>query len=76
MTSPSRPAIVFAPHPDDEVFGCGGAIMLHVSNGDPVRVVGTVTRFSVPSPSQPAPARRTGSRRNRPKSPCAKVRKS
>jgi LmbE family N-acetylglucosaminyl deacetylase len=33
------PAIVFAPHPDDEVFGCGGAIMRHVSNGDPVRVV-------------------------------------
>lgn len=33
------PAIVFAPHPDDEVFGCGGAIMRHVSSGDPVRVV-------------------------------------
>ncbi|QJD31203.1 PIG-L family deacetylase [Methylococcus geothermalis] len=33
------PAIVFAPHPDDEVFGCGGAIMRHISAGDSVRVI-------------------------------------
>jgi len=33
------PAVVFAPHPDDEVFGCGGAIMRHVSAGDPARVI-------------------------------------
>lgn len=33
------PAIVFAPYPGDEVAGCGGAIMRHVSSGDPVRVV-------------------------------------
>jgi glycosyltransferase involved in cell wall biosynthesis/LmbE family N-acetylglucosaminyl deacetylase len=32
-------AIVFAPHPDDEVFGCGGAIMRHVEQGIPVRVI-------------------------------------
>lgn len=31
--------LVFAPHPDDEVFGCGGAIMCHVRQGVPVRVV-------------------------------------
>ncbi|WP_200375676.1 PIG-L family deacetylase [Thiocystis violacea] len=32
-------ALVLAPHPDDEVFGCGGAIMRHIEAGDPVRVV-------------------------------------
>lgn len=32
-------ALVFAPHPDDEVFGCGGAIMRHVEQGVPVRVI-------------------------------------
>jgi len=31
--------LVFAPHPDDEVFGCGGAIIRHVANGNPVRVI-------------------------------------
>lgn len=31
--------LVLAPHPDDEVFGCGGAIMRHIQAGDPVRVV-------------------------------------
>ncbi|MDH3689953.1 MAG: glycosyltransferase [Gammaproteobacteria bacterium] len=32
-------ALVLAPHPDDEVFGCGGAIMRHVEAGDPVHVI-------------------------------------
>ncbi len=31
--------LVFAPHPDDEVFGCGGAIMRHVMDNNKVRVV-------------------------------------
>ena len=31
--------LVFAPHPDDEVFGCAGAILQHVSEGDDVRVI-------------------------------------
>jgi len=35
---PSR-VLVFAPHPDDEVLGCGGALALHARRGDHVRVV-------------------------------------
>lgn len=31
--------LVLAPHPDDETFGCGGALALHRRHGDPVRVV-------------------------------------
>lgn len=36
---PCTHALVFAPHPDDEVFGCGGAIMRHVEHGIPVHVI-------------------------------------
>lgn len=32
-------AIVFAPHPDDEVLGCGGTVALKVAAGARVRVV-------------------------------------
>ena len=32
-------ALVFAPHPNDEVFGCGGAIISHIKNGDQVEVI-------------------------------------
>lgn len=36
---PAKGALVLAPHPDDEVFGCGGAIMRHIEQGVPVHVV-------------------------------------
>ena len=36
---PALRVLVLAPHPDDEVFACGGAIALHVSQGTPVDVV-------------------------------------
>jgi LmbE family N-acetylglucosaminyl deacetylase/glycosyltransferase involved in cell wall biosynthesis len=36
---PSNKVLVIAPHPDDEVFGCGGAIMRHVEQGTPVHVI-------------------------------------
>ncbi|GAB2743039.1 hypothetical protein GCM10027019_23150 [Melaminivora jejuensis] len=35
----ARAVLVFAPHPDDEIFGCGGALALHVRAGHPVHVV-------------------------------------
>ena len=31
--------LVFAPHPDDETLGCGGAIMRHLEAGDTVKVI-------------------------------------
>ncbi len=34
-----RRALVLAPHPDDEIFGCGGAIAAHVAAGVPVRLI-------------------------------------
>jgi len=38
-TIPCRKVLVFAPHPDDEVFGCGGAIMRHLEQGKVVEVI-------------------------------------
>ena len=35
----ARQVLVIAPHPDDEIFGCGGAIALHRRTGVPVSVV-------------------------------------
>lgn len=31
--------IVFSPHPDDDVIGCGGSIINHVEDGDSVTIV-------------------------------------
>ncbi len=36
---PARSALVFAPHPDDEVFGCGGLIAAWLASGTAVKVV-------------------------------------
>ncbi len=43
MSSDKTRVLVIAPHPDDEVLGCGGTIARHVQNGDEVHVV-VVTR--------------------------------
>lgn len=36
---PRATVLILAPHPDDEVFGCGGAIMRHLAQGDAVSVI-------------------------------------
>jgi LmbE family N-acetylglucosaminyl deacetylase len=51
--------LVLAPHPDDEVLGCGGAIARHVSQRAPVRVViVTDGAFGAGPGDQPAVAAR------------------
>lgn len=39
--------LVFAPHPDDEILGCGGVMARHISEGDEVTVC-IVTRGKAP----------------------------
>ena len=36
---PHGNVLVIAPHPDDDIFGCGGTISLHVEQGDKVKIV-------------------------------------
>lgn len=36
---PRGPVLAFAPHPDDEIAGPGGALCMHRRQGDPVRVI-------------------------------------
>ncbi len=40
LSAPPRGSVlVLAPHPDDEVLGCGGALLLHRRQDDPVKIV-------------------------------------
>ncbi len=39
MVATGAPAIVFAPHPDDETLGCGGLIALKCARGARVKVI-------------------------------------
>ena len=35
----SKKILIVAAHPDDELLGCGGAILYHLSKKDKVRVI-------------------------------------
>lgn len=50
---PHGKVLVLAPHPDDEIFGCGGAIMCHVAQDDPVTVVLATDGAAAAAPGTP-----------------------
>jgi|WetSurMetagenome_2_1015567.scaffolds.fasta_scaffold18505_4 LmbE family N-acetylglucosaminyl deacetylase len=39
INPPQGNVLILAPHPDDEVFGCGAIIMRHLAQGDAVSVI-------------------------------------
>jgi LmbE family N-acetylglucosaminyl deacetylase len=55
---PCEHVLVLAPHADDEVLGCGGTILLHEAQGDPVHVVVAFDGLGGLSPEWPRDTRR------------------
>lgn len=39
LPSHIKKVLVFAPHPDDDIIGCGGSIAKHIKNGNDVSIV-------------------------------------
>lgn len=37
--TPTHRVLVLAPHPDDDIFGCGGTLARHIQHGDTVHVL-------------------------------------
>ena len=54
-----RRVLVVAPHPDDEVLGCGGMLARHAQRGDAVRVIVCTDGAGVASDAALAELRRT-----------------
>lgn len=54
----SQPALVFAPHPDDEILGCGGTVSRKIAAGARVGVVFLTDGCHSPKCAGPAEARR------------------
>lgn len=57
---PARRVLVVAPHPDDEVFGCGGCARLHALAGTPVEVVVLTDGGGAGDPAERATESRAG----------------